>query len=270
MQADFGTYLPVAVRCARSAGEWIRSRFGKSHDTQVKTGPRDLVTDVDRSAETMIRRLLKLYVPDHTVLGEEGIPPEANAYEQAIRRAQAAPYVWIVDPIDGTTNYVHGFPYFSVSIALACKGDVMAGVVYDPLKDEMFAAEKGKGAFLDGRPLAVSEHSQLEESLVAGGWDVDSAFEANRRSLARVMPIVRNVRIGGSAALHLAYVAAGRLTGCWEYGLQAWDIAAGALLVQEAGGIVTDTRGLPYRLDTRHVAASNRRIHEPLLATIGE
>ncbi len=268
-QTDNNSYVSVAVHCAQAAGEWIKNRVGRHRDTRVKTGLRDLVTEVDQGAEAMIRRLLKLHFPDHAVLGEEEMEPGAAAYGHAIRQAKAATYVWIVDPIDGTTNFVHGFPFFSVSIALAHKGEIVVGVVYDPLKAETFVAEKGKGAVLGNHPLSVSRETRLDEALVASGWDIESAFEFNRRSFQQVMPLVRNMRLGGSAALHLAYVAAGRLSGYWEFGLQAWDMAAGILLVQEAGGCVTDHNGRPYKLDMHHVVATNGFIHQHLIDAVG-
>jgi myo-inositol-1(or 4)-monophosphatase len=174
-----------------------------------------------------------------------------------------AEYLWIVDPLDGTTNFVHGFPFFSVSIALAHQGEVIVGVVYNPMSNELFVAEKGKGAYVKGKPMNVSGEDKLIDSLIATGLPADrnGALPVNLQGLNALCPKVRNIRIAGSAALHLAYVAAGRLSGFWEIGLNSWDIAAGALLVTESGGTVTDTEGNPYSLSVRNLLASNGRIH---------
>jgi myo-inositol-1(or 4)-monophosphatase len=178
-----------------------------------------------------------------------------------------AEYLWIVDPVDGTTNYVHGFPFYSVSIALAYRGQVIVGVVYDPSRDELFVAERGKGAYVHGRKMSVSSEKTLSQSLIATGFPADPivALPANLKNMQALAPKVRNLRVAGSAALHLAYVAAGRLSGFWEHNLSAWDIAAGALLVEEAGGRMSDMENGPYRLAVRNVAATNGWIHEELI-----
>jgi myo-inositol-1(or 4)-monophosphatase len=175
-----------------------------------------------------------------------------------------------VDPIDGTTNFVHGFPGCSVSIALAYRGEVIVGVIYDPLHDEMFTASKNQGAFLNGNPIQVSKEDSLAISLLATGFPGDKqwAREVNLRGMAALVPICRNIRAVGSAALHLAYVACGRLSGFWEIDLNAWDLAAGSLIVQEAGGNVTDTLGSEYALDVRHIAATNGKIHNELVRVL--
>jgi myo-inositol-1(or 4)-monophosphatase len=222
------------------------------------------VTEVDKGAEKMIRNLIQTHFPHHSILGEEGVEPGPAASRQALEALKDAEYLWIVDPLDGTTNFVHGFPFFSVSIALAHKGEVIVGVVYNPLSNELFVAEKGKGAYVKGKPMRVSKESKLIESLIGTGLPADrsGALPVNLQGLNYLCPKVRNIRIAGSAALHLAYVAAGRLSGFWEIGLNAWDMAAGALLVTEAGGSITDTEGNPYRLGVRNVMASNGHIHQ--------
>jgi len=264
------SFTAVAVNCAAKAGEWIKTRLGSVAYPQFKYSPHDLVTEVDKGSERMIRNLIGTHFPHHRVLGEEsaGVGPEASA--KALEAVREEPYLWIVDPLDGTTNFVHGFPFFSVSIALAHHGQVIVGVVYDPCRDELFVAERGKGAYVHGKRMSVSEEASLGDSLLATGLPTDrqSALPHNLRDIRAIAPKVRNLRIAGSAALHLAYVAAGRLSGFWEIGLNAWDLAAGTLLVEEAGGRVTDRNGRPYGLDVRDVAASNGRIHDEFVAAL--
>ncbi|MFB5269618.1 inositol monophosphatase family protein [Paenibacillus enshidis] len=264
------SYTAVAVNAASKAGEWIKSRLGTVKQLNTKHSPQDLVTEVDKGAEQMIRRLILTHFPDHAILGEEGVGPGAEASAQALAAALEEEYLWIVDPVDGTTNFVHGLPFYSVSIALAHKGEVIVGVIYDPSRDEMFVAEKGKGVYVHGNPMTVSGENRLSDSLVAVGFPPDPGFAmpVNMRAVQALAPQVRSLRAVGSAALHLAYVAAGRLSAYTEVGLNAWDLAAGALLVQEAGGIVTDTLGQPYDLGVRHVIASNGAIHQELAAVL--
>lgn len=260
------SFTAVAINTAAKAGEWIKLKLGAHTKLDVKSSAQDLVTEIDRGSEALIRNLIKTHFPTHAFLGEEGVGSGAGASIQALQEASEAEYLWIVDPIDGTTNFVHGFPFFSVSIALAHKGEVIVGVVYDPFHDELFVGEKGKGAYLKGKPMRVSSEEKLAEGLIATGFPAgtNSTLPVNMKGLQALAPKVRNVRVVGSAALHLAYVAAGRLSGFWEIGLNSWDIAAGALLVREAGGEVTDTLGRPYSLQVRHVLASNGRIQREL------
>jgi myo-inositol-1(or 4)-monophosphatase len=264
------SYTAVAVNAASKAGEWIKSRLGTVKQLSTKHSPQDLVTEVDKGAEQMIRRLILTHFPDHAILGEEGVKPGAEASAKALAAALEEEYLWIVDPVDGTTNFVHGLPFYSVSIALAHKGEVIVGVIYDPSRDEMFVAEKGKGVYVHGNPMTVSGEGRLSDSLVAIGFPPDPGFAmpVNMRAVQALAPQVRSLRAVGSAALHLAYVAAGRLSAYTEVGLNAWDLAAGALLVQEAGGTVTDTLGQPYDLGVRHVIASNGAIHQELAAVL--
>ena len=215
----------------------------------------------------MIKNLILTHFPEHFFLGEEGVEPGSMASSKALADVHEAEYLWIVDPIDGTTNFVHTYPFYSVSIALAYKGEVIVGVVYDPSRDELFVAEKGKGAYLHGKKMHVSPDDLLSQSLLATGFPTDQAIAlpTNMRGLQAVVPKVRNVRNGGSAALHLAYVAAGRLSGYWEINLNSWDLAAGSLLVQESGGLITDTRNHLYNLAVRNVIATNGHIHQELV-----
>ncbi len=266
------SFTAVAINTAAKAGEWIKSKLGAYTSLNQKTSPGDLVTEIDKGSEKLIKNLIMTHFPEHSFLGEEGVEPGPLASAQALENVKDADYLWIVDPIDGTTNFVHGFPFFSVSIALAFKGEVIVGVVYDPSRDELFVAEKGKGAYLRGKPIHVSPEPVLAESLFATGFPIDpvTALPTNMRGLTAVLPKVRNIRNGGSAALHLAYVAAGRLSGFWEINLNAWDLAAGSLLVQEAGGKVTDTAGQPYHLGVRNVAATNGHVHQEFIDVLKE
>lgn len=261
------SHTAVAINAAAKVGEWIKSKLGTVKELNTKYSAQDLVTEVDKGAEQMIRKLILTHFPDHAILGEEGVQPGPEASALALQETLKEEYVWIVDPLDGTTNYVHGFPFYSISIALAHKGEIIVGVIYDPSRDELFVAEKGKGAYVHGAPTAVSGEITLETSLLATGFSPDQKFALpiNMAGLQHLAPQVRSIRSGGSAALHMAYVAAGRLTGFWEIGLNAWDLAAGVLLVTESGGTVSDTTGRPYELSVRHVVATNGAIHTQLV-----
>ncbi|WP_010272704.1 inositol monophosphatase family protein [Paenibacillus senegalensis] len=261
------SFTAVAINTAAKAGEWIKSKVGGYNKLRQKSVANDLVTEVDKGAEALIRNLIQTHFPHHAFLGEEGVTPGPGAFVKALDNHKDSEYLWIVDPIDGTTNFVHGYPYFSVSIALAYKHEVIVGVVYDPVQDEMFVAEKGKGAYLTGRRMEVSAEEKLADSLLATGFPTDRsrALPLNMRCLQRIAPQTRNIRSSGSAALHLAYVAAGRLSGFWEYGLSVWDQAAGTLLVKESGGTVTDTKGAAYGLTVSDVVATNGHIHDSVL-----
>lgn len=265
-------YTAVAVNAAAKAGEYIKSRQGTIKELGTKSSAQDLVTEVDKGAEIMIRRLVKTHYPDHEILGEEGVEPGAAGVAAALELAKDKELLWIVDPVDGTTNYVHGFPFYAVSIALAVRGELTVGVIYDPVRDEMFVAEKGKGAYVHGVKTSVSKESSLEESLMAVGFPPDRSFAqpVNLAGLQSILPKVRGIRAGGSAALHLAYVAVGRVSGYYEVGLSPWDSAAGVLLITESGGKVTDTLGRPYSIATRNIVASNGLIHDDILSSLKE
>lgn len=264
------SYTAVAINTASKAGEWIKTKLGQYDNLQLKYSSADLVTEVDKGAEQLIRKLIATHFPEHAFLGEEGVEAGPLASSEAIEQAQQSDYLWIVDPIDGTTNFVHGFPFFCVSIALAHKGEVIVGVIYDPMRDEMFVAEKGKGAYVHGKRLKVASQQSLRDSLIASGFPADQkeALPLNLKGMVHLAPLVRNIRTSGAAALHLAYLAAGRITGFWEIGLNSWDLAAGSLLIQEAGGRITDIEGMPYHLGVRHVVASNGLIHDALVSEL--
>ncbi|WP_199622386.1 inositol monophosphatase family protein [Paenibacillus alkalitolerans] len=266
------SFTAVAVNTASKAGEWIQTKSNQANRFTSKGSASDLVTEVDKGAEKLIRNLIQTYFPTHSILGEEGADPGAEGAAKALQAVKDDEYVWIVDPIDGTTNFIHGFPFYSVSIALAYRGEVIVGVIYDPSRDELFVAEKGKGAYVRGKRVTVSGEERLADSLLATGFPTErqAMLPLNMNQLSAIIPGARNVRAGGSAALHLAYVAAGRLTGFWEMNLNAWDIAAGMLLVQEAGGRVTDLSGKPYNLAVRNVAATNGLIHDELITELSK
>ncbi len=254
------SFTAVAVNTASKAGQWIKSKIGEYKQLQYKASISDLVTEVDKGSEQMIRNLISTHFPDHAFLGEESADGGIT-----IEEAKEKEYVWIVDPIDGTTNFVHGFPFYCVSIALAHYGEVIVGVVYDPSNDEMFVAEKGKGAYMHGRKMQVAADEQLRVSLIASGFPANANAVRNLKVIETLLPRVRNIRTTGSAALHLAYVATGRISGFIEYGLSVWDMAAGILLVQESGGSVSDVHGQAYSLDVRDLVATNGYIHEELV-----
>lgn len=255
------TWLDFAIDTARAAGQVLRERFRQHHTVTSKSSPVDLVTEADLASEQLIVDRIRRRFPDHAILAEEGSSGEHRA-----------PYRWLIDPLDGTTNYAHGFPVWSVVIALAQGDDVLLGVAYDPLRDELFTAGRGIGAFLDGQRLRVSPTPRLGESLLATGFPYSRATEAqnNLGPFNHLMPRVRGVRRGGSAALDLAYVAAGRLDGYWEFWLNPWDWAAGALMVREAGGTVTDVAGEFWRPGMLSLVATNGHVHSELLDAVSK
>lgn len=249
----------AAAAAALAAGAIIRAEWEKPHQVKLK-GAIDLVTEVDLAAEEAILAILAQRLPGSKVLAEESSPDYA--------KIPAGP-VWIVDPLDGTTNFAHGFPYFCVSIAYSVDKVSQVGVVYCPILDELFCARLGGGAWLNGHRIHVSARKTLLESLVATGfpYDIQANLALVMAQLHRVLPAVRDVRRGGAAALDLANVACGRLDGFWEINLKPWDAAAGQLLVEEAGGGVTDFKGAPWNPYLPEVLAANGWIN-PLLAKL--
>lgn len=251
-------FLPIAVDAARSAGKLLREELGGVRRIHYK-GAINLVTEMDQRAEGLIvGRLLDAF-PDHAVLAEEGGA-----------RGGPAEYRWLIDPLDGTTNYAHGVPVFAVSVALERAGVVELGVAYDPNLDECFVAERGRGATLNGEPIRVSTTAALSESLLATGfpYDIRTSAETNLPEYAALSLRAQAVRRLGSAVLDLCYVAAGRFDAFWELRLGPWDMAAGGLIVEEASGRVTDVRGGPWSLDGPGVLASNGRLHAALLEVL--
>lgn len=249
----------TAIDAARLGGDVLRRNFMAAEPLGISDkGMNDFVTRVDREAEAAILSLLRARHPTHGFLAEE---------------SAAAPGVdaeWIVDPLDGTTNYIHRYPFFAVSVAARVEGEVVAGAVYDPCKDELFAASRGGGATLNGSPIRVSACEALSRSLLVTGFPFRS-LDRLPRFLASLEALIRTssgVRRDGSASLDCCYVACGRLDGFWECGLSAWDIAAGSLLVEEAGGLVTDFQGRRGYLESGDIVTSTPAIHAPLLSAV--
>jgi myo-inositol-1(or 4)-monophosphatase len=251
-------YLDSAKRAAQSAGKLQKERLWSAHEIRFK-GESDLVTEVDRACEEMIVAAIRADFPDHDFLAEE------NVYAQGGSR-----FRWIIDPLDGTTNYAHGFPWFCVSIALEIDGEVRLGVICHPMMDELFTAVRGEGAFLNGRPIRVSRREPLKSCLLATGFPYDRTRdnENNFANFVNFQMAARAVRRAGAAALDLAYVAAGRLDGYWEVKLKPWDVAAGQLLITEAGGRVTNHAGEPYSVYDHRILASNGLIHGEMVAVL--
>jgi myo-inositol-1(or 4)-monophosphatase len=251
-------FLETAKILAEAAGEHIRQSASQLRQVEYK-GRVDLVTDVDRRAEEIILDGIRRSYPDHAILAEESGEHQAQS-----------DFCWIVDPIDGTTNFVHGYPFFGVSIAVQYRQETVAAVVLNPVLGELFSALKGGGAHLNGKPMAVSGTGELSKALLATGFPY-SLGERWQHSMALFEVFYCNshgVRRDGSAALDLCYVAAGRFDGFWEYELNPWDIAAGLLIVQEAGGKTSDFSDKPSGLYDRQVLASNGRIHDQMLQVI--
>jgi myo-inositol-1(or 4)-monophosphatase len=251
--------LEAAITAARAAGQLLLERLGTSYQVSHK-GPADLVTEIDHQAQDLIANTLREAFPSYGLVGEEGSEPGLN--DDGPR--------WIVDPLDGTVNYVRGYPFFAVSIALERAAELAAGVVYNPNLDELFTAERGKGASLNGSPIQVSTATRLEESVLASGfpYEVWTSDDDNSREWRRLLKRALSMRCDACAALDLCHVAMGRLDGHWELELGPWDMAAGALMVQEAGGAVTQVTGEPFSPYGRGILASNGRLHADMLAVL--
>jgi myo-inositol-1(or 4)-monophosphatase len=255
--------LDFALETARRAGELLRTFYTQHHTVKHKSTEIDLVTEADLASERLMVDAIRARFPHHSILSEEGLgDPDVDAGE--------VPHLWLVDPLDGTVNYAHGFPVWSVTLALANRGQVVLGVAYDPLLDEMFWAERGQGAWCNSRRLHVSTILRLQEALLATGfaYQRDTLTDNNLAEFNAMVLCAQGVRRGGSAVLDLAYVAAGRLDAYWEMHLEPWDWATGWLLVEEAGGVVTDLHGEPWSLGKVNLAASNGPIHHELLAVL--
>ncbi|MCI2429822.1 inositol monophosphatase [Candidatus Acetothermia bacterium] len=255
------SFRSLAIAAAREAGALLRENFGQNHRFQLKSGFRDLITEFDRRAEEIIVKVIQKQCPDHSILTEEAsVAPHQNSH-----------YQWIIDPIDGTTNFAHGFPFFGVSIALYRGREPLVGVVYNPIHNELFVAELGEGAWLDDKRLEVSITESLRESLLVTGFPYDEGLmQKHLRWWGRFAERTQSLRRMGSSALALSYLAAGRADGYWELDLKAWDSAAGVLLVSEAGGCVTNLRGGPLDIFSGEVLASNGRVHQQMLDLLSE
>ncbi len=249
-----GSYRDFAAELALEAGRFLKGKFNTAHDITYK-GEIDLVTEADRGCEALLIARIEKAFPGHGILAEE----TRGAAEQK-------ECTWIIDPLDGTTNYAHHYPVFCVSIALQQGGQVIAGAICNPMLEELFVAEKGGGAFLNGQRLAVSKTAELTRSLLSTGFPYDIRVNPdNNLNYFNALAVrAQAIRRAGAAALDLAYVAAGRFDGFWELKLHPWDTAAGCLMVTEAGGRVTDLFGGPFDLHSPHVLATNGRIHEAM------
>jgi myo-inositol-1(or 4)-monophosphatase len=250
--------LEAAVSAARAAGRLLREHLGATLQVRHK-GPADLVTEVDRQVEDLIASTLREACPTYGLLGEEG-------GEQFVSDNPR----WLVDPLDGTTNYIRGYPFFAVSIALERDAEIVVGVVYNPILDELYVAEKGRGATLNGRPIHVSTATSLGDSLLASGFPFDAWTNEidNGQQWRRFLKLSLSLRSDGSAALDLCHVATGRIDGYWELRLGPWDMAAGGLIVQEAGGAVSLVNGEPFSPYGGDVLASNGHLHAEMLAVL--
>jgi len=251
------------MEMARDAGAILVDRLGRAQVSNK--GDIDLVTEADLASEQLIIERIKSHYPRHAILAEE------SGDTAALAAAGASEWKWIVDPLDGTTNYAHGYPCFCVSIALERAGKIEVAVIYDPSRDEMFAAERGQGALLNERRLRVSDVDDLNRAMLCTGFPYNVRERPNfARHFAKFTMEAQAVRRDGSAALDLAYLASGRFDGFWEEGLNAWDVAAGVLLIEEAGGRVTDFSGGALDVYKPKVLASNGLIHEHMMRVLAE
>ena len=257
-------YLDFASELARAAGDILKHYASRDKHVEYK-GHANLVTVADRESEELIIREICSRYPEHAILAEE-----SGSLDRAGELASRGR--WIIDPLDGTTNYAHQFPMYSVSIGFEQEGRLLCGAVYDPVRDEMFTASRGGGAFVNGRSIAVSDVSNLSEGLLLTGFPYEF-----REKVGRAMDLFRSFLIGsqavrraGSAALDLCYIAVGRCDGFWELDLQPWDTAAGTVIVEEAGGRLTDFKGEPFQIDSKEIIASNNLIHEQMIRAVAD
>lgn len=251
--------LNFAVQTARDAGQLLLERFGRKINISKK-GDINLVTEADLASEQMIIERIKSYYPKHSILAEES--------GNAVALGDSS-WKWIIDPLDGTTNFAHGYPCFCVTLALEHAGKIVVGVTFDPTRDELFAAERGHGATLNNKPIRVSETETLSDALLVTGFPYDFKQKENfARHLTDFLLHSRGVRRDGSAAIDLAYVACGRFDGFWEEGLNPWDVGAGVLLIQEAGGQVSYYDGSPFNIYNPPICASNGLIQREMLGIL--
>ncbi|MEO8572827.1 MAG: inositol monophosphatase family protein [Pyrinomonadaceae bacterium] len=251
--------LNFAIETAQQAGHILMEKFGRT--TVTKKGDINLVTEADLASEAYIIERIKSYYPKHAILAEES--------GEAVVLGGDTAWKWIIDPLDGTTNYAHGYPCFCVTLALEHEGDIAIGVTFDPTRDELFAAERGRGATLNGKSIRVSAAEKLGDSLIVTGFPYDFKNRDNfARHLTDFLLHSRGVRRDGSAAIDMAYVACGRFDGFWEEGLNPWDVAAGKLLIEEAGGMVTYYDGSAFSIYHPPICASNGAIHKQMLEVL--
>jgi myo-inositol-1(or 4)-monophosphatase len=251
--------LETAVAIAQEAGALIANYAERRPAFEIK-GEQDLVTEADRASEALIIDRLRSHFPSHGIVAEESGLHESSS-----------DYRWYVDPLDGTTNFAHGFPAYNVTLALEKAGELVCGVVYDPTRNELFTAESGGGAYLNNRRMSVSASPRMEEALLSTGFPSRKRHEnINVHFFYQLSIITHGIRRTGSAAIDLAYVASGRSDGFWEFGLNPWDMAAGVLMIREAGGRVTNMKGGSLSLAGPHLLATNGRIHDQVLAQFGD
>ena len=254
--------LNTAIKAARKAGDFAQMNFGRINEGDIRTKDyNEFVTFVDDQAEILIKDIIQSRYPDHGINAEESKP----------KKNDKSDYVWIIDPLDGTTNYIHSFPVYAVSIALKVKGLLEVAVIYDPSRQELFTAIRGAGSQLDGRRIRVSKQTSLEGALLGTGFPYrqrNDWLNIYLEIFSEFSQKAGGIRRPGAAALDLAYVAAGRLDGFWEFGLKEWDMAAGALLIREAGGLISDPEGGQDFLDTGDVVTANPRIFNEFLRTV--
>jgi myo-inositol-1(or 4)-monophosphatase len=245
-----------AINLARDAGNLLKEKFNSKHEVHYK-GEINLVTEADKMSEDLIITAINSSFPDHGILSEES--PAQNS---------SAKLRWIIDPLDGTTNYAHGYPVFCVSIALENEGVIVLGVIYDPLREDMFVAVRGSGAYLNGKKLKVSPTATLSRSLLATGFPYDIRMSKdNNLNYFNLMAVeAQAIRRAGAAALDIAYLAAGRFDGFWELKLMPWDVAAGCLMVEESGGVISDMSGGQWDISSPNVLVSNGLIHEQMIS----
>lgn len=253
--------LNFAIQTARDAGQILLEKFGRNIKVSKK-GDINLVTEADLASERLIVERIRSYYPRHSILAEE-------SGESLVAIEGENAWKWIIDPLDGTTNYAHGYPCFCVTLALEHNGEIVIGVTYDPTRDELFAAEKGQGASLNGRKIRVSNAENLGDALIVTGFPYDFAQRQGfAKHLTEFLLRSRGVRRDGSAAIDMAYVACGRFDGFWEEGLNPWDVAAGLLLVTEAGGRVSYYDDQPFSIYAPPICASNGLIHAQMLEVL--
>ncbi len=250
--------LNFIIDTVYQAGNLLKQYYNSELTIQTKSTDRDLVTQADLDSEKILVSAIEKQFPTHAILAEEG------------GQMGNADYLWLIDPLDGTTNFAHGHPMFCISVGLVYRGETCLAVILDPLRNELFVAEKDKGARLNEKPIMVSQTKSLNTAVVATGFPYDRATNPhnNLKEFGTIMPLVQGIRRGGSAALDLAYVASGRLDGYWEFHLKPWDVAAGVLIVREAGGCVTYPDGSPWQWNRDSLVAGNVDIHQQIVTHI--